>query len=171
MKARYDVEIQGYIARETDFRVLLARRPILQAPEVSGLIDSAFEAFENANSQKFCAILILGYSDREDSPGLSDAQRRDAELKASQARADSASAWLLDKVNEVAQASGMQLELEWAGVATVVVEAIGVGASNLAASPVTESDRLKNRRIKFVVSGNNVDSISNQNRESIVFPP
>ena len=169
MKASFVVEIRGYNAHETDFTALLNRRPDLQAPEVSAIIDSAFEAFENAGGNKSSAIVILGYSDREDAPGLTDQQRRASELQASQARADSASAWLLDKVNSVAQASGMQIEIDWKGVATVDVEAIGVGASDLAQQPVTEQDRLNNRRIRFLVSGNNVSAVIDRDGSDTIF--
>ncbi|SIO63199.1 hypothetical protein SAMN05443247_09628 [Bradyrhizobium erythrophlei] len=158
------VEIRGYNSHETDFQALINRRPDLQVPEVSVIIDSAFEAFENTGGNKSAAVVIVGHSDREDSPGLTDEQRRASELQASQARADSASAWL----NSVAQASGMQIEVEWKGVATVAVEAIGAGASNLAQPPVTEQDRLNNRRIVFLVSGNNVGTAASRDGTDII---
>jgi outer membrane protein OmpA-like peptidoglycan-associated protein len=84
---------------------------------------------------------------------LNDAQRRESELRASQSRADSASAWLLDKVNAVAQSAGLQIEMEWKGFAAVAVHAVGVGASDLAQPPATERDRLNNCRIEFLVNG------------------
>jgi outer membrane protein OmpA-like peptidoglycan-associated protein len=169
MRARFQVEIRGYKSHETDFQTLLDRRPDLQAPEITAIIDSAFEAFENTDGGKACAVVIVGYADREDSPGLADEQRRASELQASQARADSASAWLLDKVNSVAQTSGMQLEMEWKGVATVAVEAVGVGASDLVQQPATEQDRLNNRRIRFLISGNNVSAVTDRDGTDVLF--
>lgn len=169
MKSRFVVEIRGYLSHETDFPTLLNRRPDLQDPAISAIIDSAFEAFENSDGTKSAAVVIVGYSDREDTPGMTDEQRRASELQASQARADSASAWLLDKVNSVAQASGMQIELDWKGVATVAMESIGVGASDLAQPPVTENDRLNNRRIKFLVSGNNVTAVADRDGTDTLF--
>src|SRR3954447_3717322 len=171
MKSRFTVEIRGYKAHQTDFGELIAKRPDLQTPEVTAIIDSAFEAFENTDGNESCTVVIVGHSDREDSPGLSDEQRRASELQASQARADSASAWLLDKMNSVVQDSGMQIELDWKGVGTVAVEAIGVGASNLVTQPMTEEDRLNNRRIFFLVSGNNVSSVTNHDSIGFFFGP
>src|SRR4051812_349301 len=171
MQSRFVVEIRGYIAHETDMNALVTRRPDLQVPEVTAIIDSAFEAFENTGGNKACAVTIVGYSDREDAPGLTDEQRRASEFQASQARADSASTWLLDKVNEIALGSGMSLEADWNGVAAVSVEAIGVGASKLAHPPSTEQDRLNNRRISFLVSGNNVGAVTGRNGTDITFAP
>lgn len=169
MKSRFVVEIRGYLSHETDFPTLLNRRPDLQNPAITAIIDSAFEAFENSDGTKSAVVVIVGYSDREDSPGLTDEQRRASELQASQARADSASAWLLDKVNSIAQGIGMQIEIDWKGVATVAMESIGVGASDLAQPPVTENDRLNNRRIRFLVSGNNVSAVADQDGTDILF--
>ena len=153
MRQQFSVEIRGYVSHETDFRALLARRPDLAVPQVAAIIDAAFEAFENSTRQKACSITIIGHSDREDRPGLTDAQRRASELQASTQRAQSASAWLLDKVNDVAQASNLAIELEWKGVPAVDVVAIGAGASDLLHPPVTEADRKANRRIVFIVAG------------------
>jgi len=169
MRARFVVEIRGYNAHQTDFRILLDRRPDLHAPEVTAIIDSAFEARENTGENKSCAVVIVGYSDREDTPGLTDAQRRASELQASRDRANSASAWLLDKVNELAQGSDLQIEVEWKGIPTVAVEAIGVGASDLAQPPASEQDRLNNRRIRFLVSGNNVSAVTDRDGTDVVF--
>jgi hypothetical protein len=63
----------------------------------------------------------------------------------------------------------MQIEMDWRGVATVAVEAIGVGASDLAQPPTSEADRLNNRRIKFLVSGNNVSAVSDRNGSDVLF--
>ena len=63
----------------------------------------------------------------------------------------------------------MQIELDWKGVATVAMESIGVGASDLAQQPVTENDRLNNRRIRFLVSGNNVSAAADRDGTDILF--
>ncbi len=66
-------------------------------------------------------------------------------------------------------ASGMQIELDWKGIATVAMESIGVGASDLAQPPVSKNDRLNNRRIKVLVSGNNVSAVADRDGNDTLF--
>ncbi|SDI25545.1 hypothetical protein SAMN05216603_12912 [Pseudomonas benzenivorans] len=162
MKARYYFVVSAYVDGETDFATLLARRPLTaNAPELGWLVDAAYEAqYENPDGTKKCSILFVGHSDRNDTAGVSPSDRVRSEHERSKERAESARTWLLDRLNDRAQAAGQVLNLEWLEVDSVVAFAVGVGASQLAKEPVAMNDRLFNRRIYIVLEGLNVAAIT-----------
>src|SRR5215207_4098762 len=134
MKSRHSVELEGFLSGETDFHAFIVRRTDLQVVEVSSIIDAVVEAQENTSGDKFCAVLILGHSDT--------ANNRPLELTRSRERADTASAWLLSKLNDVLVTSGAAAVASWSAVDTVAVEAVGLGAAHLLVpNPVSEFDR------------------------------
>lgn len=164
MKTRHSVELEGFLAAETDFHAFIVRRTDLQVTEVSTIIDAVVEAFENGSGDKSCAVVILGHSDL--------ANNRPLELTRSQERADTASAWLLGKLNDVLIASFQSPVASWREVDTVAVEAIGMGAAHLLVpNPVSDFDRLQNRRVAFLITGNNVTSIAAFDGTAFTFGP
>jgi outer membrane protein OmpA-like peptidoglycan-associated protein len=164
MKTRHSVELEGFHDGESDFRAFIVRRTDLHVPEVTTIIDTVVEAFENSSGDKSCAVVILGHSDQAFNPPL--------ELVRSQERADTAAAWLLDKLNQVLIASSQPPVASWRDVDRVAVEAVGLGAAHLLVpSPANEFDRQQNRRVVFLVTGTNISSIAAFDGTNFTFGP
>jgi len=104
----------------------------------------------DAGDASFVAITVVGFSDRNDTPGLSCDDRRASESNASKDRSDSALSWLIEAVGAqlvtpLADWHESSDRVTWIQVPT--------GAALLANDPpLDDAQRAENRRVKFVFS-------------------
>ena len=78
----------------------------------------------------------------------------------------------MGKLNEVLIASGSLPVTSWRDVDTVAIEAVGLGAAHLLVpNPASEFDRQQNRRVVFLITGNNISSIAAFDGTNFTFGP
>lgn len=148
------LEFDGYVSGEVDFPPVLNRHPAGpgtvrgQLDEVVQRVAATVEA-DGAFGQ-FAALTVVGFSDRNDAPGLSCDQRRASESSASLDRAASAWQWLQQAV--LAQLATSRPDW-WESSGAVTWFIVPTGAAILEHDPpANEAERQQNRRVKFVFS-------------------
>jgi flagellar motor protein MotB len=168
-KSIFAIEVQGFASGQTDFFERISTIPVELLEPLAQLIDGIFEASSDPSSKKFIAIAIVGHADRQDIAGRTDEQRRESERQSAQARADSASNWLLNKLGDLQDPGGV-IELDWRGVKNIGVATIANGAARLInPNPgSTENLRAQNRRVEFLVTSIDVDEIQGLDGRSIL---
>jgi hypothetical protein len=159
-KSIFSIELQGFASGQTDFSAQLSTLPVEILEPFAKLIDGTFEASSDPSGVKFMSISIVGHSDRQDLPGMSNEQRRESERQASQDRADSASNWLLNKLADM-QNPGDVIQLDWRSVSNIGAAVIASGAAQLInPNPGSNEDlRVQNRRVQFFVTSINVNTL------------
>jgi hypothetical protein len=107
----------------------------------------------NPSAGKFCAVTVIGHSDRNDEAGLTPEQRRENERQNSELRAESAVAFVFSQMFDQIQAAGGKPPIDQASAQNVTLFTVAAGAANLIVpSPASEDDRKQNRRIEFLVT-------------------
>ncbi|WP_430645145.1 hypothetical protein [Agromyces sp. GXS1127] len=148
------LEFAGYLAGEVDFGPVRDRHPVGpgtvrdQLDEAVQRIASTVEA-DGAFGQ-FAGLTVVGFSDRNDTPGLSCDQRRASESSASFDRAGFAWQWLQQAVADQLVTPRPDW---WDSSGAVTWFIVPTGAAILEHDPPTsEAERRRNRRVKFVFS-------------------
>ncbi|MFJ9105641.1 hypothetical protein ACIRJM_45160 [Streptomyces sp. NPDC102405] len=152
-KETVDFTADGYGDHETDFKTLFDTLPSsLQNLIFDQAVTPAASA-ESAATGQFCAIVILGHSDRVDTAGLTPEQRRADELTVSTKRAESAKNWLFDQIAELVLAAGGVVPADIASLQNVSLRTAPCGSANLIhLTPSSPAERAENRRVQFFVS-------------------
>jgi hypothetical protein len=153
------IEVPGFDAEQFDFPALLADLPGAQDFLGSEFLDPLFDA-EGADGfgtsceqRRYCSVLIIGHSDRNDEPGLTSEERRAKELQFSELRAQSAAAWLLSQLQDRLQNQGITFPADWPSGVNVGLELVSAGAADLKfTTPANESERKENRRVAFTIA-------------------
>lgn len=167
-KSIFSIELQGFGSGQIDFSARLSTLPPEILEPLAKLIDGTFETSSDPGGTKFMSISVVGHSDRQDLLGMSNEQRRESEFKASQERADSASNWLLNKLADM-QNPGDVIQLDWRSVSNIGVAVIASGAAKLI-NPNPGNDenlRLQNRRVEFIVTAINVNTLQELDNNNI----
>jgi flagellar motor protein MotB len=152
-KASVEIPLNGYPPNQTDFGTYLTAFPNALTVLESEVVVPSVNAEQFSTTSTFCSIVIFGHADRVDIPGLSSEARRAQELEASVKRADSAASWLFDRISDGLALAGLTPPQIWADLERVDVVVAACGAANLEVlQPVSESDRLKNRRVQVFVT-------------------
>jgi hypothetical protein len=148
------LEFAGYVAGEVDFAGVRDRHPTGPGT-VRDELDRAVQRLASMVEAdgafgQFGTMTIVGFSDRNDTPGLSCDQRRASESSASFDRAGNAWLWLQDAV----ASQLITPRPEWWDSSSVVTWFfVPTGAAILAHDPpANEAERRANRRVKFVFS-------------------
>ena len=152
-KQSVDFSAGGYGSHKTDFKELF---DTLGSPLQNLIFDEAVTpaaSAEAASAGQFCAIMILGHSDRVDTPGLTPEQRRADELAASTSRAESARDWLFNEIAALVQAQGGVVPADIPSLQSVSLQTAACGSAELIhTTPSDPTKRAENRRVKFFVS-------------------
>ncbi|MFK0019845.1 hypothetical protein [Streptomyces sp. NPDC090798] len=153
MTNRVEFSIGGYGDHETEFKTLFdtldSGRQNLIFDEV--VIPAASAEAETAG--QFCVVMILGHSDRVDTPGLTSEQRRADELTASTSRAQSTKDWLFGQIAELVLAAGGVVPADIASMQRVSLLTAACGSADLVhLTPSSQAERAENRRVQFFVS-------------------
>lgn len=143
----------GYGSHETDFKTLFdTLGSSLQNLIFDEVVTPAASA-EATSTGQFCAVMILGHSDRVDSPGLTSEQRRADELTASASRAESARNWLFNEIAELVQVQGGVVPADISSLQSVSLLTAACGSADLIhTTPSSPAERAENRRVQFFVS-------------------
>ncbi|MFF7748374.1 hypothetical protein ACFZCP_03785 [Streptomyces sp. NPDC007971] len=143
----------GYGDHETEFKTLFdTLGSALQNLIFDEAVTPAASA-ESGSAGQFCAVMILGHSDRVDTPGLTPEQRRADELAASTSRAESARDWLFDQIAELVLAAGGIVPADIASLQNVALPIAACGSADLIhVTPASPAERAENRRVQFFVS-------------------
>lgn len=100
----------------------------------------------------FCTISVVGHSDRDDPPGLTQGQRRASELNASTKRAESARDWIFAQARQALIDDGRPDPGTISSLTRSVLFTQPVGAAQLKEpNPASETDRQRNRRVACLV--------------------
>ena len=144
--------VDGYGDHQTDFKTLFdAKSSTTQNVIFDEAVTPAASAESGATGQ-FCAITILGHSDRVDAPGLAPEQRRADELAASTSRAESARDWLFDQIAELVLAAGGVVPADIDSLQNVSFEIAACGSADLIhLTPSSPAERAENRRVHIFV--------------------
>jgi hypothetical protein len=111
--------------------------------------------FADAISQPYVAITVIGHSDRQDRPGMTHAQAQASESEAATKRAVDAWSWLRARITHEVGAPDESWTEDSAKVTWAMVYA---GSGQMAMpNPVTEEDRLRNRRVVILFSHFEID--------------
>jgi len=154
MKNDFDELIfSGFASQHIDFPTVLNDSDIT-APEKRDQLDAMIEAATAAESDllsgTFFCMLIVGHSDRDDTPGRSPEQRRQLELDNSGLRAESAEAFVMDAIFQRLQAQGIAAPVSADSLQFVQLRRIACGAADLLfTTPEDEGERLANRRVQI----------------------
>ncbi|MFI9809531.1 hypothetical protein ACIHEJ_35255 [Streptomyces sp. NPDC052301] len=148
-----DLPVGGYGDHETEFKALFdSLNSRLQNLIFDEVVTPAASA-EAASTGQFCAIMVLGHSDRVDTPGLTSEQRRADELAASTSRAESARDWLFDQIAELVVAQGGVVPADISSLQSVSLATAACGSADLIhLTPSSPDERAENRRVHFFVS-------------------
>lgn len=142
----------GFASGESDFAARYAAYAP-DSPERQAL-DSAVSSVAaiisaGAAGKSFAAVTFIGYSDRNDTPGLSCDDRRASESKASVDRAVSANSWF---TNAVAALIDPPID-NWTDSDRFSWNITATGAALLQKDPpADEAERATNRRVSFEVN-------------------
>jgi outer membrane protein OmpA-like peptidoglycan-associated protein len=154
------IDLDGYASGTFDFPELLASKPDLYRTMLVDYFLSPMYAAERAvesstalERRQYCSVLVLGHADRFDVPGVSSEERRAEELKSSQLRAESASAWLLGELSGRLEMAGLAKLDTWGEATNVELDVIACGAADLVhVVPANEDQRKENRRVLIEIS-------------------
>lgn len=143
----------GFASQHIDFPTVLNDSDIT-APEKRDQLDAMIEAAAAAESDvlsgTFFCMLIVGHSDRDDTPGRSPEQRRQRELDNSGLRAESAEAFVMEGIFQRLQAQGIAAPVSADSLQSVALRRIACGAADLLfTTPQDEGERLANRRVQI----------------------
>jgi hypothetical protein len=146
-----DVPFAGFTSQEIDFSALLSR----SSPAAKGLLDVMIQTAVTAESDppagRFCTIVFVGHSDRDDTPGRSPEDRRALELQMSTLRAESAQSFFFQQMFDELKSQGFTPPVDVASMQNVEFQTIACGSADLInLTPTNEDQRAQNRRVHFV---------------------
>lgn len=146
-----DVPCGGFASQQFDFPALHAQLSQTIRDILEVMIESAVTAESDPNAGRFCEIVIVGHSDRVDTPGLSSESRRAQELQASQLRAESAQEWFFNELFNRLQSQGFVSPVDIASMQNVDIQTVACGSADLVhLVPSGEQERRNNRRVHFI---------------------
>lgn len=140
-----------YPAGQTDFEAVAA---LLGSPLLE--LDDAFRAMAEGiagTANNFSTITIVGHSDRQDRADFNCDQRRQSEIDAASARANSA--WDFCRVaisQHIEQISGAPPADWWETSDRVTWDLVFASVGMLRNGSASEDERLQNRRVDILVS-------------------
>lgn len=154
---------EGFNSGETDFAALEARSIPDARARLGRLLDRIVAGILAPPGATFNSLVIVGHSDRQDTLGMSCDDRRKSEHSAALRRAASAAEWILDRIDERLVAGGHPPVPDRGDIQNMTYELVFAGAGNLESvvppadpystpPPQTAADRLRNRRVVFLVS-------------------
>jgi flagellar motor protein MotB len=147
------VGCSGFVAGEVDFPALFDRQPLVTQEQIIRLVvDRCIQAEIVPDAGIFCSVVVIGHSDREDTPGLTSEQRRAKELESSQSRADSALEWLFTQLFDALEGADATAPVDWPSAQNVAVATLASGAADLVnkVPGLDEELRRQNRRVVFM---------------------
>jgi hypothetical protein len=146
-----DVPCVGFASQQFDFPALHSQLNQNTRDLLEVMIESAVTAESDPNAGRFCTIVIVGHSDRVDTPGLSSESRRAQELQASQLRAESAQAWFFNELFNRLQSQGFTPPVDLSSMQNVDLMTVACGSADLVhLVPSGEQERRDNRRVHFI---------------------
>lgn len=152
MPNRVEFPIGGYGDHETEFKTLFDSLDSGSQNLIFDEVVTPAASAEAATAGQFCVVVILGHSDRVDTPGLTSEQRRADELTASTSRAESTKDWLFDQIAELVLAAGGVVPADIASLQKVSLVTAPCGSADLIhLTPSSAAERAENRRVQFFV--------------------
>ncbi|ALL70435.1 hypothetical protein K788_0001227 (plasmid) [Paraburkholderia caribensis MBA4] len=145
-----DIPCHGYGSEQFDFPALHAGLSQTARELLEVIVETAVTAESDPAANRFCQVIIVGHSDRVDTPGLSSEARRAKELEASTLRAESARAWLFNELFNRLQAQGFVPPVDLASMQNVEITSIACGSADLLHPVPSDEQRLENRRVHFI---------------------
>ena len=146
-----DVPFSGFLSQEIDFLALHTRSSQAAKDLLNVMIETAVTVESGATPGHFCSILIVGHSDRDDTPGRSPEDRRALELQNSTLRAESAQSFFFSEMFNRLQAQGFTAPVDIPSMQNVEIQTVACGAADLInLAPADESQRQQNRRVHFI---------------------
>lgn len=146
----------GYPAGQSDFASRYAALDDEARAGFDAMVHNVARAmFSDALSQPYVALTVIGHSDRQDLPGLTHQQAQADEAEAAENRAVDAWSWLRARITEEVGAPDDSWTEDSPKVTWAMVFA---GSGQLQVhDPVTEEDRLRNRRVVILFSHFEID--------------
>ena len=160
------LEVRGFVSGEVDFAALFNRKSPDQKVLMLRLAKCLFNA--STHDGKFCSITVAGHSDRDDTPGLSDKQRRINERDRSNDRARSASVWLFERVREQFGSAGLRKPDSVLDVKNTSILPVVCGAGDLTFLQPGDRERSENRRVAFSVWGQDIQEMLDMNQVDVI---
>ncbi|GAA2427769.1 hypothetical protein [Streptomyces coeruleofuscus] len=149
MSSQHTTEVDGYLSGQFDFATALATHS--QALQDDAMNAALAVAKAEKFSGTFCTITVVGHSDRDDTPGLTQDQRRASELNASTKRAESARDWIFAQARQLLIDDGQPDPGTISGLTRSFFFTQPAGAAQLKKpNPASETDRQRNRRVAFL---------------------
>lgn len=146
-----DVPCTGFASQQFDFPTLHSQLSQTARDLLEVMLESAVTAESDPEAGRFCSIVIVGHSDRLDTPGLTSEARRAQELQASELRAQSAQAWFFSELFNRLQQQGFTPPIDLASMQNVDIQTIACGSAGLIhLIPSGEPERKDNRRVHFM---------------------
>jgi len=144
-----DVPFVGFVAHEFDFPALHGRVGQMARDLLDAMIEAAIDAEADPSLGKFCYFLIVGHSDRQDSPNMTGEQRRADELEYSTLRAESAQSFVFEEIFNRMTAAGMTAPIDIANLKAVEMRTVACGSADLINKTPgnDEALRAENRRV------------------------
>lgn len=140
----------GYAPGDTDFAARMAAADATTQADFRSVLAHLADLVTTAPTDRFLALTVVGYSDRQDRPDMSCDARRQSEEEASTDRAAAAWEWIKA---EVALTPGVGPDDWWDQSANLTWALVGAGATRLPFPvPTSESERAANRRVTILVS-------------------
>ena len=145
---------EGYQSGNIEFATVFNDdnlNPQLKRDRLEALVQAAATAESGVLPGTFVSILIVGHADRVDTPGTGSEQKRALELQNSELRAESAQAFLLNRIAEELQADGFTVPMDVDSLQSVQVRMVAAGSARLThlAPGNNELERQANRRVEF----------------------
>jgi hypothetical protein len=164
------VEVQGFRSGEVAFQDVVQRQDARTVSLLMTLPLCLNDA--NTNNNKFCSITIVGYSDRDDTPGISDVERRKKEDLRAMERASSASSWLRVEFFKLFTLHPLD-DLTLRDRRNIAVNIVSAGAGSLNEMQPGNNERLRqtNRRVVFYVTAQDVGHINDIQGDRVTIPP
>jgi hypothetical protein len=125
--------------------------PQVKRDQFDALVEAAVTAESGNLAGTFVSILIVGHADRDDTPGRTSEDRRRVELENSGLRAESAEAFLFNRMADRLVSEGLTVPADVNSLQAVEIRRVPAGSSDLLflAPGNDEQQRRSNRRVQF----------------------
>ncbi len=144
----------GYASGSVEFAIVFNDdnlTPQVKRDQFDALIEAAVTAESGTLVGSFVSVLIVGHADRDDTPGRTPEQQRQAEFDNSGLRAESAESFLFNQIASRLQAEGATVPADTQSLTSVELRRVANGSADLLFTVPgnDEGQRRANRRVQF----------------------